>query len=246
MASSKGQAVLATTEGRILSISAANGQSIGATIAHQHATSKLVLLKEQGEHQRCESVINLTSLGVSKHAAEAHKMISQNSQRRSLSASWMSKGKSRLLVAQVMTIGVTSIEEQLAQMNEVIARLTQIVEEKNLQIVALVSRLEPQDGENPNPEDDPLKRGADEEEEPQVEKIDVKPELDQAAAVMGSFSIQQLQEMIINTIKAHYEWSSHTSLFYSKPYSKKIDALKMPRGYQPPKFMQFDGKGNPK
>ncbi|KAM1418988.1 hypothetical protein ACFX1T_022202 [Malus domestica] len=63
---------------------------------------------------------------------------------------------------------------------------------------------------------------------------------------MGSLSIQQLQEMITNTIKAQYEESSHTSLFYSKPYSKKIDALKMPRGYQPPKFMQFDGKGNPK
>ncbi|KAM1474559.1 hypothetical protein ACFX2I_030556 [Malus domestica] len=63
---------------------------------------------------------------------------------------------------------------------------------------------------------------------------------------MGSLSIQQLQEMITNTIKAQYEGSSHTSLFYSKPYSKKIDALKMPMGYQPPKFMQFDGKGNPK
>ncbi|KAM1796743.1 hypothetical protein ACFX11_036950 [Malus domestica] len=63
---------------------------------------------------------------------------------------------------------------------------------------------------------------------------------------MGSLSIQQLQEMITNTIKAQYEGSSHTSLFYSKPYSKKIDALRMPRGYQPPKFMQFDGKGNPK
>ena len=43
------------------------------------------------------------------------------------------------MVAQVMTIGVTFIEEQLAQMNEAIARLTQIVEEKDLQIAALVS-----------------------------------------------------------------------------------------------------------
>ncbi|KAM1027899.1 hypothetical protein ACFX2A_041604 [Malus domestica] len=246
MASSKGQAVLATTEGRILSTSAVNGQSIGTTTAPQHATSKLVPLKEQGEHQRRESVINLTSLGASKHDAEAHKMTSQSSQRRSSSASWMSKGKSRLLVAQVMTIGVTSIEEQLAQMNETIARLTRIVEEKDLQIAALVSRPEPQDDENPNPENDPLKRRDDEEEEPQVEKNDVKPEPDQAAALMGSLSIQQLQEMITNTIKAQYEGSSHTSLFYSKPYSKKIDALRMPRGYQPSKFMQFDGKGNPK
>ncbi|KAM1240827.1 hypothetical protein ACFX2J_046097 [Malus domestica] len=239
MASSKGQAVLATTKGRVLSTSTVNGQSIGATTAPQHATSKLVPLKEQREHQRCESVINLTSLG-------AHKMTSQNSQRRSSSASWISKGKSRLLVAQVMTIGVTSIEEQLAQMNEAIARLTRIVEEKDLQIAALVSRLEPQDDENPDPENGPLKKRDDDEDEPQVEKNDVKPEPDQAAALMRSLSIQQLQEMITNTIKAQYEGSSHTSLFYSKPYSKKIDALKMPMGYQPPKFMQFDGKGNPK
>ncbi|KAM1311052.1 hypothetical protein PS1_007558 [Malus domestica] len=246
MASSKGQAVLATTEGRILSTSAAIGQSIGATTAPQHATSKLVPLKEQGEHPRCEYVINLTSLGAPKHDVGAHKMTSQSSQRRSSSASWMSKGKSRLLVAQVMTIGVTSVEEQLAQMNEAIARLTCIVEEKDLQIAALISRLEPQDDENPDPKNDPLKRRDDEEDEPQVEKNDVKPKPDQAAALMGSLSIQQLQEMITNTIKTQYEGSSYTSELYSKPYSKKIDALKMPRGYQPPKFMQFDGKGNPK
>ncbi|KAM2965711.1 hypothetical protein FF1_026236 [Malus domestica] len=52
--------------------------------------------------------------------------------------------------------------------------------------------------------------------------------------------------MITNTIKAQYEGSSNTPGLYSKPYSKKIDALRMPKGYQPPKFMQFDGKGNPK
>ncbi|KAM2397274.1 hypothetical protein EV1_033695 [Malus domestica] len=78
MTSSKGQAVLAITKGRILSTFAVNGQSIGTTIAPQHAASKLVLLKEQGEHQRRESVINLTSLGAPKHAVKAHKMTSQS------------------------------------------------------------------------------------------------------------------------------------------------------------------------
>ncbi|KAM1180103.1 hypothetical protein ACFX2G_019608 [Malus domestica] len=131
-------------------------------------------------------------------------------------------------------------------MNEAIARLTRTVEEKDLQIAALVNRLEAQDDEKPNPKIDHLKKEDDEEDEPPVKKIDVKPEPDQAAALMGSLSIQQLQEMITNTIKAQYEGISHDSVLYSKPYSKKIDALKMPRGYQPPKFMQFDGKGNPK
>jgi len=31
-----------------------------------------------------------------------------------------------------------------------------------------------------------------------------------------------------------------------QPYTKRVDALRMPHGYQPAKFQQFDGKGNPK
>ncbi|KAM1348211.1 hypothetical protein ACFX2F_002409 [Malus domestica] len=131
-------------------------------------------------------------------------------------------------------------------MNEAIARLTQTVEEKDLQIAALVNQLDAKPDVKVEPEVNPLKKENDEDEEPLVEKVDVKPEADQAAVLMGSLSIRQLQEMITNTNKAQYEGSSQTSLFYSKPYSKKIDALKMPMGYQPPKFMQFDGKGNPK
>ena len=93
---------------------------------------------------------------------------------------------------------------------------------------------------------DPVKKETNDEDEPPVEKVKEKREPDQAAALMKYLSILQLQEMIAITIKAQYEGNSHTSLLYSKLYSKKIDALKMPRGYQPPKFMQFDGKGNPK
>ncbi|KAL0308745.1 UNVERIFIED_CONTAM: hypothetical protein Sradi_5816800 [Sesamum radiatum] len=40
--------------------------------------------------------------------------------------------------------------------------------------------------------------------------------------------------------------SLKSSLTYSKQYTPRIDGLKMPMGYQPPKFQQFDGKGNPK
>ncbi|KAM1050609.1 hypothetical protein ACFX2A_033040 [Malus domestica] len=145
-----------------------------------------------------------------------------------------------------MTTGATSIDEQLTHMNEAIARLTRIVEEKDQQIAALVNQLDVKPDVKIEQGDDSVKKENDEDEEPPVEKIDVKPEPGQAAAFMGSLSIQQLQEMITNTIKGQYEGSSHTSSFYLKPYSKKIDALKMPRGYQPPKFMQFDGKGNPK
>lgn len=46
-------------------------------------------------------------------------------------------------------------------------------------------------------------------------------------------------------MKNRYEGAAK-SFAYSKPYSRRIDGLKFPTGYQPPKLQQFDGKGNPK
>ncbi|KAJ9684820.1 hypothetical protein PVL29_017013 [Vitis rotundifolia] len=52
--------------------------------------------------------------------------------------------------------------------------------------------------------------------------------------------------MIINTIRVKYGGPSQSTLMYSKPYTKRIDNLRMHVGYQPPKFQSFDKKGNPK
>ncbi|KAL0361062.1 UNVERIFIED_CONTAM: hypothetical protein Sradi_3790700 [Sesamum radiatum] len=51
---------------------------------------------------------------------------------------------------------------------------------------------------------------------------------------------------LLGTIRSKIEGSSKSSLTYSKPYTQRVDNLKMPMGYQPPKFQQFDGKCNPK
>ncbi|KAJ9705765.1 hypothetical protein PVL29_003729 [Vitis rotundifolia] len=66
------------------------------------------------------------------------------------------------------------------------------------------------------------------------------------SASVASLSVQQLQDMITNTIRAQYGGPSQSTLMYSKPYTKRIDNLPMLVGYQPPKFQSFDGKGNPK
>ncbi|KAL0339298.1 UNVERIFIED_CONTAM: hypothetical protein Sangu_1451900, partial [Sesamum angustifolium] len=58
--------------------------------------------------------------------------------------------------------------------------------------------------------------------------------------------VDQLKEFIEGTIRSKIDGSSKSSLTYSKPYTQRIDNLKMSMGYQPPKFQQFDGKGNPK
>ena len=63
---------------------------------------------------------------------------------------------------------------------------------------------------------------------------------------IASLSVQPLQEIIANSTKTQYGGPAQTLSLYSKPYTKRIDNLKMPNGYQPPKFQQFDGKGNPR
>ena len=58
--------------------------------------------------------------------------------------------------------------------------------------------------------------------------------------------LDRLKEFIEGTIKDKYEVSTKSSHMYAKPYIARIDNFKMRAGYQPPKFQQFEGKGNPK
>lgn len=81
-------------------------------------------LKEQ-EHLRHEPVITLASLRAQRE---------ENLRRyfKSLISDVDSSSSSYPVAMQVMTTGATSIEEQLAQMSEAIARLIRTVGEKNL------------------------------------------------------------------------------------------------------------------
>jgi len=63
---------------------------------------------------------------------------------------------------------------------------------------------------------------------------------------LRSLSIEQIQRSVVDAVKFQLGEGSFRTRHYSKPYTKRIVALKMPLGYHPPKFHQFDGKGNPK
>ena len=52
--------------------------------------------------------------------------------------------------------------------------------------------------------------------------------------------------MIVNTIRLQQEKPLQASHTYAKPYTRRIEFLEMPSGYQPPKFHQFDGRGDPR
>ena len=59
----------------------------------------------------------------------------------------------------------------------------------------------------------------------------------------GMIPLDRLKEFIEGTIKDKYEVSTKSSHMYAKPYNARIDNFKMPAGYQPPIFQQFEGKG---
>ena len=65
-------------------------------------------------------------------------------------------------------------------------------------------------------------------------------------STLDSMSAEQIQSLIVNAVKAQLHRGSHKTNLYTKPYTKRIDLLRIPHGYQPPKFTHFDGKGNPK
>ena len=134
----------------------------------------------------------------------------------------------------------STVEEKMAEMEQRVVLLTKALEDKDLQIATFMNKLKVQDlGESSHghkftsPKDD------------EGREIENTPRREQSTSV-ALLSIQKLQDMITNTIQAQYGGSSISSLRYSKPYTKCIDNMRMPNGYQPPKFLQFDGKGNPK
>ncbi|KAL0287677.1 UNVERIFIED_CONTAM: hypothetical protein Scaly_2757200 [Sesamum calycinum] len=121
-------------------------------------------------------------------------------------------------VALVMVTNATTIEEQLASLTRAIEGLTKHIQKQDAQITRLVNK---------------------------ADNVD-------ASHIMGKH-IEAHYEMeapanqhYTDKDKSKIEGSSKSSLTYSKPYTPRIDGLKMPMGYQPPKFQQFDGKGNPK
>ena len=62
-----------------------------------------------------------------------------------------------------------------------------------------------------------------------------------------SISSNQRKELIKEAIKDQVgEVGSQSSIAYAKPYTQRIDLLRMPPNYQPPMFQQFEGKGNPR
>ena len=143
-----------------------------------------------------------------------------------------------------MMTNTSTMEEKMVEMEQRVVLLTKTLEDKDLQIATLMNKLEMLDlGELSHGHKFPS--GFASMKDDKGGEIENTPWQEQYTSV-ALLSVQQLQDMKINTIRAQYGGSFTSYLIYSKPYTKCIDNMRMPYGYRPPKFLQFDGKGNPK
>ncbi|PIN00867.1 hypothetical protein CDL12_26634 [Handroanthus impetiginosus] len=141
-----------------------------------------------------------------------------------------------------------TLNNQFVMMAKTISYLKKTVEDKDFQIAQLMSKLEyvghGESSNNNGPASAFIAKERHADEAPPKQNLMQRP--GHSTTSIATLSVQQLQDMITNTIRAQYGGPSQSSLVYSKPYTKRIDELSMPMGYQPPKLQQFDGKGNPK
>ncbi|KAL0462700.1 UNVERIFIED_CONTAM: hypothetical protein Slati_0157600 [Sesamum latifolium] len=150
-------------------------------------------------------------------------------------------------IAPVMVINTTTLEEQIANLTKAIEGLAKHVQEQDSQISKLMNKIDSTDAshviekqiETHDEAETSLKQQSNEREKSATKELQVSSE-------WLLIPVDQLKEFIMGTIQNKFGGNSKSSMTYIKPYTQRIDNLKMTVGYQPPKFQQFEGKGNPK
>ncbi|KAL0311678.1 UNVERIFIED_CONTAM: hypothetical protein Scaly_2918400 [Sesamum calycinum] len=134
-----------------------------------------------------------------------------------------------------MVTNTTTIEEQLASLTRAIEGLTKHVQEQDAQIARLINKADSVDASHVMGKQ---VEAHDKVEAPAKQHYTEKDKYAKELQVSsdGLILVDQLKEFIEGTIKSKIEGSSKSSLTYSKPYTPRIDGLKMPMRYQPPKF----------
>ncbi|KAK9684393.1 hypothetical protein RND81_10G206800 [Saponaria officinalis] len=141
----------------------------------------------------------------------------------------------------VMTVGDLSIEDQILEMKKHLEKVMQDNEEKSKQNDELQKKVT----ELRNKEACNIYSETDTEDDEKKNNDAINAGDKPFKNIVGVYE-KQLHEIIAGAVKSHLGGHSSNSLRYIKPYNKRIEGLRMPLGYQPPKFQQFDGTRNQK
>ena len=124
-------------------------------------------------------------------------------------------------MAAMMTETAT-IDEKIAEMGHAIAKLTKTMEE-DLQVATLMNKLKVQNQGESSKGHSHTHQHTSQDAHTSSPKKAGGPQ--GSSTSISSLSVQQLQDMIMNTIRAQYGGAPQNSLMYSKPYTKRIDIL---------------------
>ena len=134
-------------------------------------------------------------------------------------------------VMPVMMTKTTTLEEQVANLMKMVEGLSKTLQDRDAEVVYLRTKVDNM-GESSQAIGDTTKA-------PEIVEITNKQQETQKSfqvSTDGSIHVDQLKDFILEAIKDKYQEAPKSSLTHSKPYTRMIDQLKMPAGYQPPKF----------
>ena len=127
-------------------------------------------------------------------------------------------------VMPVMMTNTTSLEEQLSTIAQTLEELMKFMKEReamrDAQITLLMDKMGNTSGVNCEDESSRLKQTHNDRPENSTKDLNFSTE--------GSISPDQLKELIKEAIKDQVGVGSQASIAYSKPYTQRIDLLRLP------------------
>ncbi|XP_051142237.1 uncharacterized protein LOC127259136 [Andrographis paniculata] len=138
-------------------------------------------------------------------------------------------------------MNASNIKDQLVALAKIIVGMSQHMQQQDNVIAKLLAKLDKSEHNAPKAQDE-----AETSTDERYNKEKMVGPMPFQASSDSFIHLSQFDEYIKGALKREFEGSSRPTNIYAKSYTSRIDTLKMPLGYQPPKFQQFDGKGNPK
>ncbi|KAL0455928.1 UNVERIFIED_CONTAM: hypothetical protein Slati_0932000 [Sesamum latifolium] len=142
-----------------------------------------------------------------------------------------SSTSSKAEIAIAMMVQTTSLEEQIASLTAADGNLLKHVQARDDQLNKLHDKFQSTPTLN--------------EFEEQDFSVECNTSKGMHVSTNGFISIEHVKNTVNEAIAKTYETRGQAFKSYVKPYTKRIEQLRMPNNYQPPKFQQFNGHGDP-
>ncbi|KAL0373732.1 UNVERIFIED_CONTAM: hypothetical protein Sradi_3288900 [Sesamum radiatum] len=131
-----------------------------------------------------------------------------------------------------MMVQTTSLDEQIASLTAVVGNLLKHVQARDDQLNKLHNKFQSTPASN------------------EFEEQDFSVECNTSKGIPVStnrfVSVEHVKNTVNEAIANAYDARAQPFKSYIKPYTKRIEQLKVPENYQPPKFQQFNGHGDPR